>query len=97
MTFSITARCELQEREPDVSYRKLELVDAHNWIGKTARKSNQLNSAVRHHSMACSILRQLHEDEPEETEYVIRLSRAETRLGQTLSEVRPYRRRGSRR
>ena len=74
-------RADLGEREPGVSHRKLELASAHTWIGKTARKSNQLDKSVRHHTASCSILKNLLDAEPGLAEYAIRLSRSQTRLG----------------
>ena len=67
----------LAEQESDVPHRRIELVDAHNWIGKAARKAHQLERAIHHHKMARSILSALLASDPGMVDYVIRLSNAE--------------------
>ena len=79
----LTIREHLAEREPGVPHRRQELADAHTWIGRTARKGGQLDKAVQHHQAACSILTELFHTEPEVSEYPVRLSNAEGRLGST--------------
>lgn len=74
------ARADLAALEPDVPYRKVELADAHNWVGKAARKARLIERAIQHHKMACSILAGLLDSDPEMADYAIRLSNAELRL-----------------
>ena len=79
-TIMLATRKELAEREPDVPHRKLEIADAHAWLGRTARRNNQLDKAARHDMAACSILADLLDAEPGMADYAIRLSNAEGRL-----------------
>lgn len=76
----LAAREVLAEREPGVTHRRHEVASAHNWIGRTARKSNQLDKAVKHDKAACMIFASLLYSEPGMVDYAMRLTYAEVHL-----------------
>ena len=76
----LAVRKELAELEPGVPHRRQEIADAHTSSGKAARKAGQLDRALQHDAVACSIFASLMEADPGMADYVSRLSNAEGRL-----------------
>ena len=76
----LAVREELAKREPDLLHRQQEVASAHIWIGKTARKNKQLDKAVLHDKVACTISANVLDAEPETAEYAILLTHAEVHL-----------------